>query len=142
MNRDDDRLIYQLLTAQQKLKTRIKRELRRAGVNITLGQAGILFLLHEKNGQRMNELSVVLGIDNSTMTGFIDRMEKAGYVKRKACPDDRRASLIFSTAVGLKQAEKARPIINAVNAEIISGYSKKEVAGFKKILLGLGTRFD
>ena len=137
MNRGDDRIIYQLLTAQQRLKTHIKRRLKRSGVSITLGQAGILFLLQEKNGQRMNELSVVLGIDNSTMTGFIDRMEKAGYVKRKPCPDDRRALLIYITPSGRDEADKAAPVINAVNSEIISGSSIQEITGFKKVLTRL-----
>jgi DNA-binding MarR family transcriptional regulator len=134
MNRDDDRLIYQLLTAQQKLKTHIMRQLQHAGVRITLGQAGILFLLQEENGRRMNELSAVLGLDNSTMTGFIDRMEKSGYVKRKGCPDDRRALMIFITPSGREQADKAKPVITAVNKEITAGFTKPEIAGFKKVL--------
>ena len=137
MNRDDDRLIYLLLTAQQKLKTHIMRRLQNAGVRITLGQAGILFLLLEKDGQRMNELSAALGIDNSTMTGFVDRMEKSGYLKRKDCPDDRRALQIFITPSGREQAEKASPVINSVNKEILTGFSKQEVAGFKKVLNNL-----
>jgi DNA-binding MarR family transcriptional regulator len=71
------------------------------------------------------------------MTGFVDRMEKAGYVIRKDCPDDRRAQLICITPSGREQAGKAKPVINSVNREILSGLSKQEIAGFKKVLNNL-----
>ena len=134
MTAKNDRIIYQIFTAQLRLKTLLRQRLRDEGVGITLTQAGVLFLLQEKDGQRMNELSAVLGIDNSTMTGYIDRLEKSGYVKRKPCPDDRRALLITITPTGRDQADKASPVINAVNDQILSGLSNQEIDGFKSVL--------
>ena len=74
----DDRLIYLVFTAQLKLRTYLKNAFSEAGVTITPAQSGILFLLKRKNGQTMSELSQVLTLDNSTLTGLVDRLERAG----------------------------------------------------------------
>ena len=86
----DDRLIFLVFTAQLKLKTYLKNVLSEAGVTITPAQSAILFLLKKKNGQTMSELTQVLSIDNSTLTGLVDRLERVGFVKRNAGRLDRR----------------------------------------------------
>ncbi|MCP4567190.1 MAG: MarR family transcriptional regulator, partial [FCB group bacterium] len=90
----DDRLIHLVFTAQHRLRMHMRDELMAAGVKITMVQAGILFLLKENNGQAMSQLSRRLILDNSTITGLIDRLEKSGFVIRKANLKDRRISLI------------------------------------------------
>jgi DNA-binding MarR family transcriptional regulator len=67
--------IYQLFMAQQKLRTYITNALHTEGIKVTLGQAGILFLLRKDNGQTMTELSKTLGVKNATLTGLIDRLQ-------------------------------------------------------------------
>ncbi|TRZ48533.1 MarR family transcriptional regulator, partial [bacterium] len=91
----DDRLIYLLFTAQQKLRTYLKKMMTKENVRVTTAQAGILFLLKQKDGRTMSELSQILSIDNSTITGLVDRLEKTGLVRRNASPHDRRASHVF-----------------------------------------------
>jgi DNA-binding MarR family transcriptional regulator len=132
----DERLIYLLFTAQHKLKMHIKDQLLKAGLKTTLGQTGILFMLVEKNDQAMSELSRLLFLDNSTVTGLIDRLEKAGLVQRKANPKDRRVSLIHITPQGIKEAKKAGQVINRINEEIKTGFSKQEINSFIKVLTG------
>jgi DNA-binding MarR family transcriptional regulator len=133
----DDRLIYLLFTAQHRLKMHIKDELLAAGVKTTMVQAGILFMLIEKNDQAMSELSRLLLLDNSTVTGLIDRLEKTGFVQRKANPKDRRVSLIHITPKGIKEAKEAGKVINGINENIKTGFSTSEVASFTKILNSL-----
>lgn len=137
----DDRLIYLLFTAQHRLKMHVRDELNDAGVKTTLVQAGILFLLVEKNDQAMSELSKLLSLDNSTITGLIDRLERAGLVQRQANPKDRRVSLIHITPQGIKEADKAGRIINRINQEIMSCFSNSEIKSFGKILKGLLAKF-
>lgn len=80
----DDRLIYLIFTAQQKLRNHLANVMMRENVRVTPAQAGILFLLAEKDGRTMSELSRILSIDNSTLTGLVDRLEKAGLARRRA----------------------------------------------------------
>ena len=138
----DDRLIFLLFSAQQKLKVYLNGVLSATGVRITVAQVGILFLLKQKDGRSMTELSQILGIDNSTMTGLTDRLEKAGFLERHASPNDRRASHIHITPQGLKEAEGAKRVIRQVNDEIKSGFSGEDVEAFKRVLNGFFPKFN
>ena len=137
----DDRLIYLVFTAQQKLKTYLNNTLNSEGVTVTPAQAAILFLLREKDGQSMSELSHVLSMDNSTVTGLVDRLQKSGLVTRRANPDDRRISLIRITPQGVEEIKKARPVITRVNEQIKAGLSDQEINTFKGILNSFFEKF-
>ena len=137
MTQHDDRLIYMVFTTQQKLKLYIRDEMKASGVKITLVQAGILFLLKENNDRPMNEISRLLSLDNSTITGLADRLEKSGFLKRIANPADRRMSFLHVTDKGVVEAEKAETIINRINGEIKAGFTENELGVFKKVLSGL-----
>ena len=138
----NDRLIYQLFMAQQRLRTYIKNTLSNEDVRVTLAQSGILFLLKQKDGQSMTELSQVLSIDNSTITGLVDRLEKSGFVNRKASPTDRRIFRIYLTSQGVQESNKAKTVIKRVNQEIKSGFSQKEIEIFKRILSSFSEKFN
>ena len=92
-----------------------------AGLRITLPQATVLFLLTEKDCRMMSELGRIIGVDNSAMTGLVDRLEKAGFVRREAKQEDRRALLIRITPEGREKAVKAAKIIHGVNEKIREG---------------------
>jgi len=137
----DDRLIFLLFTAQLKLKTYLKNALLQEGVTTTTAQSGILFLLKAKNGQTMSELSQVLSLDNSTLTGLVDRLERAGFVKRNAGTADRRASHVFITEKGYEETDRAKAVIRRVNEQIKADFTVDEVEAFKKILKSFFVRF-
>jgi DNA-binding MarR family transcriptional regulator len=141
MGSTDERLIYLVFTAQNRLRTHIRNELMAAGVEITLVQAGILFLLKQTNGQPMSQLSRLLFLDNSTLTGLVDRLERSGFVLRKVNPKDRRSSLIHMTSQGNKEVNKAETVIHRVNEEIQADFSKEEIESFKRILNSFVTKF-
>ncbi|NTW16071.1 MAG: MarR family transcriptional regulator [Syntrophaceae bacterium] len=138
----DDRLIYLIFTAQQKLRTHLGNVMVRENVRVTPAQAGILFLLAEKDGRTMSELSRILSIDNSTLTGLVDRLEKAGLARRDASPNDRRASHVYISPEGTREMKKARSIVGRVNREITDGFTPEELTSFKKILRSFFHKFD
>jgi DNA-binding MarR family transcriptional regulator len=130
----DDRLIYLLFMAQQKLRTYINNALSQGDIKTTLSQTGILFLLRQEDGQSMTQLSNALDIDNSTLTGLIDRMERSGLVTRRPGDSDRRAFRISITPQGLKESNRAGPLIRKINEEIKSGFFREEIVTFKRVL--------
>ncbi|MGD1153442.1 MAG: MarR family transcriptional regulator [Syntrophales bacterium] len=138
----DDRLIYLLFTAQQKLRTYLKKMMTKENVRVTTAQAGILFLLKQKDGRTMSELSQILSIDNSTITGLVDRLEKTGLVRRNASPHDRRASHVFVNPQGIEEVDKAKRVIRMVNQEIKNGFSAEELDSFNRILRSFFHKFD
>jgi MarR family transcriptional regulator, organic hydroperoxide resistance regulator len=137
----DDRLIYLIFTAQNKLRTYLNNAMTADGVKVTVAQSGILFLLKEKNGRSMTELSRILGIDNSTLSGLTDRLEKARLVERNANPGDRRSSHIYMTPEGIAAAEGAKRVIRRVNEKIKGGFTPEEMETFKKVLKTFFGRF-
>jgi len=137
----DDRLIYLLTTAQQAVKNHVNKVLAMEGVRITGAQSAILFLLKQQDRRMMSEIGKILGIENSAMTGMIDRLEKSGFVARQPDPADRRAMLICSTPAGLEEVERAKPIIRRVNEAMKSGYSEREIEAFKNVLAGIVKQF-
>jgi DNA-binding MarR family transcriptional regulator len=138
----DDRVIYLLFTAQQKLRTYLNAALASEGLRVTYAQAGILFLLKHKSGRSMTELSQYLGTDNSTMTGLVDRLEKAGFVSRNSHPGDRRLSHVYITEAGLAEINRAKTVIRRVNEEVKSGFTNREVDNFKSVLNSFFEKFN
>ncbi|MCX5834438.1 MAG: MarR family transcriptional regulator [Deltaproteobacteria bacterium] len=130
----DDRFIYMVSMAQHTLRTYLNSLFSKEGMKITPPQATLLFLLQERDGRIMSELGQVIGVDNSAITGLVDRLEKAGLVIRKLNPEDRRSLLIYITPGGRKEAKKAEAIIRRVNESIKAGFSARELDTFKKIL--------
>jgi DNA-binding MarR family transcriptional regulator len=133
----DDRLIFLLSKAHNKLQNYIRGQLATAGVKISAVQAGILFLLKERDGRTMTELSQILSTDNSAITGLVDRLERAGFIYRRMPPSDRRSYLICITPDGLEEINKAREIIRRVNEEIKEGFSAVDIESYKKVLNGI-----
>ncbi len=138
----DDRLIYQLFMAQQKLRTYNNNALLTEGIKVTLGQAGILFLLRRDDGQTMTELSKALAVKNATLTGLIDRLERSAFVIRRASKNDRRSIRIYITPEGIEECDKAKPVIKRVNEKIKSGFSQEEIEVFKRVLNSIYQKFN
>ena len=138
---DDDRLIYQIFMAQQKLQASINNTLIAEGIKVTLGQAGLLFLLRQDDGRTMTALSKALAVKNATLTGLIDRLERSGLVMRKASRKDRRAIRIYLTPAGIEECDKAKPVIKRANEEIKYGFSREEIDVFKRVLNSVFRKF-
>ncbi len=139
--KDDDRLMYLLYKAQHVLFNHVKKNLLDQGIKITVAQSGILFLL-ERRAHTMTELSQELLIDNSAITGLVDRLERSGFAKREINPVDRRTFLISITPAGSKEIKKAKKSIRKINDQIKEGFVGEEIDAFKKVLNGFFTKFS
>jgi len=125
----------------QKLIMNLQKAFSESGVEVTPIQVMLLFFLQKNNGSSLTQISQGLMLENPTVTGLIDRLEKLGYVKRSDHPDDRRVYLVHITEKGNKVANKALPIIKKLNEQIKEGYSKREIDDFKKVLIGAFNKF-
>lgn len=84
----------------------LSRELHGYGAELLLrlglhpGQELILMRLFDKDGQTQAQLQQAVGLDHSTVSRSIRRMEDAGLVTRAPAPHDRRAVLVSLAAEG------------------------------------------
>jgi DNA-binding MarR family transcriptional regulator len=138
----EDRLIFLISKVYQKLILNLQKAFSDGGLEVTPIQVMLLFFLQKKDGSSLTQISQGLMLENPTVTGLIDRLEKSGYVKRSDHPKDRRVYLVHLTEKGNGIAKKAYPIVRKFNEQIKKGYSKKDVEGFKKVLIGAFEKFS
>ncbi len=136
----DDRLIYLVSMAQNRLLGRLRSALAAAGIRVTPAQSAILFLLKQADGRTMSELGRALSIENATITGLVDRLERDGFVRRSRSASDRRATKVSITPEGVAAASRARDVVKRVNESIKAGFSEAEVDAFRRILLKIVER--
>jgi len=137
----EDRLLFLISKVCQKLIINLQKAFSENGVEVTPVQVGLLFFLQKNDGSSLTQISQGLMLENPTVTGLIDRLENLGYVKRADHPSDRRVYLIYLTEKGNLVANKALPIVKKLNEEIKKGYSREEIEGFKKVLIGTFNKF-
>ena len=137
----EDRLIFLISKVYQKLIINLQKSFSESGVEVTPIQVMLLFFLQKNDGSSLTQISQGLMLENPTVTGLIDRLEKSDYVKRSDHPNDRRVYLVYLTRKGKKVAKKALPIVKKLNQQIKEGYSKEEIENFKKVLFGAFKRF-
>lgn len=74
------------------------RMLAASGVDAFNGAQGrILYVLWQRDGISISELSAQTSLANTTLTSMLDRMEAAGLIVRVPDPRDRRSKLIALT---------------------------------------------
>jgi len=137
----EDRFIFLISKVCQKLITNLQKSFSESGIEVTPIQVMLLFFLQQNNGLSLTQISQGLMLENPTVTGLIDRLEKSGYVKRSDHPNDRRVYLVHLTEKGNKVAKKALPIVKKLNEKIKEGYSKEEIGNFTKVLFGAFNKF-
>jgi DNA-binding MarR family transcriptional regulator len=75
------------------------------------GRLAILLLLREAPGQALtpSELAEQIEVTRGTITGLLDGVEKAGWVRRQSHPGDRRMLTVQITEEGLAKLEQIMP---------------------------------
>jgi MarR family 2-MHQ and catechol resistance regulon transcriptional repressor len=58
---------------------------------------------------RMTDLAAQTSLSTSGVTRVVDRMERDGLLRRRACPSDRRSSYAVVTAAGLTRLDETLP---------------------------------
>jgi MarR family transcriptional regulator, organic hydroperoxide resistance regulator len=87
---------YALVRAFRAVNRASNRVLRPHGLSAE--QAHILIVLWLEGAMRMTDLQKIVILSSATLTGAIDRMERAGLVRRVPDPADGRAWLIEPVA--------------------------------------------
>ena len=97
MSSDDERHIGFLISDVARLmRTAFDRRVRRLG--LTRSQWLVINRLHRRPGATQSELAEMLEVEKATAGRMVDRMEKKGWVVRRADAADRRVNRLFLTA--------------------------------------------
>ena len=90
-------------------------------------------------GPRQTQLALAqsLGLDKTTMTSLLDRMESRGLITRSIDSHDRRARIPELTAEGRRVQAKVTSARDCVEAGLLSGFTADEQSQLRALLTRL-----
>ncbi|WP_261385408.1 MarR family winged helix-turn-helix transcriptional regulator [Vannielia litorea] len=104
------------------------------GLELTPVQYAVLSTLGESEGLGQAALAGAVAYDKVTIGGVLDRMESKGLVARRVSPRDRRARELSLTEQGAALLAKAKPVVAALQSDILAGLDTAEQATFLSLL--------
>lgn len=97
----------------------------------------VLATLSDGDGLTIGDLAVEVLAQQPTLTKLVQRMEKAGWVIRGEDPADARRTLVFETEQGRHVVTRLLAQAKSHEAQLLSGFSERDVKALKKILSAL-----
>jgi DNA-binding MarR family transcriptional regulator len=132
---DEQRTWRAFLSATRLLWAQLDRELQ-AEAAMPNSYYAILVLLSEapEGALRMNDLATATQSSPSRMSHAIGRLEKAGWVRRESCSNDRRGWYAKLTEEGLATLEAAAPKhLLSVRAHLFDQLSRDQLHQLRQI---------
>ncbi|MEU8888398.1 MarR family winged helix-turn-helix transcriptional regulator [Streptomyces sp. NPDC048442] len=98
------------------------------------GQEFVMMHLWEAGPVRQSELIKAVGLDPSTVTKSLQRLEQAGHVRRCPDPADRRASLVEATDQSCDLRERVVEAWAVLEKRTLAGLDEDERAELLRLL--------
>jgi DNA-binding MarR family transcriptional regulator len=106
-----------------------------AGVEAFNGAQGrILYVLWQRDGVPIVELSRKTGLAKTTLTSMLERMENAKLIVRSSDKADRRQLRIFLTETARKLNDEYNRVSNTMNEIYYAGFTDDEIIAFENTL--------
>ena len=109
-------------------------ESRLAPFGITPVQFYVFSVLWLNDGIKFKDLAERVSMDGATLSGILDRMERAGYVARGEDPEDRRSLLVFLTEQARENGPAIVQLAETLDREIKERFSGDDYRIFLTIL--------
>jgi DNA-binding MarR family transcriptional regulator len=136
-----DSICILLAKAEQKHFLYTKKILDEASLEISPGQLVVLYSLLKKDNISISELSKNVYLDNSTLTGLIDRLERVDLVQRVDSLHDRRSYQIVLTEKAKEIAPDIRVAMEKIENKMLENCNEAEVVMLRSILIRIFNSF-
>jgi len=93
-------------------------------------------------GTPSTQLGPRMGMEATSLSRSLNRLEEVGAIVRKGDPNDKRKSMIHLTQQGLDWREVAKNAVLDFNEHVFSHFSKEEISNFFKILKKINKIID
>ena len=132
MDPDDDGYIgYMISDVARLIRTLFDRRVRKLG--LTRAQWLVLTRLYRRPGASQTELADMLEIDRASAGRMIDRMEKAGWLQRRADGTDRRINRLHLTPGARKAHSRMWKIAEDTVDDALDTLSSRERQEFTRL---------
>ena len=123
---------YLLTTAQHAVFQEMSAQLSK--FDVTPVQYGVMYCLWVIKKNSPKEIAEELRLENSTISGVLERMEKKGLIKRKVSKEDRRFVEIILTDKGNDLEEPILETVEEVNRIVLKDMGQQEQEALKESL--------
>jgi DNA-binding MarR family transcriptional regulator len=126
-----------LIRAQQTVLSAVEADLKTAGLPPLAWYDALLELSRSTpDGLRPFALEQELLLAQYNLSRLLDRLEKAGYVERRSCPDDGRGQIVAITASGRALVKRMWPTYRAAIGRHVGAKVSEDEAARLAALLG------
>ena len=126
-------VLGQLLTDAVRLLRRDFYQ-RAQGIKLTPALARLLYYVHHESGSSQVELAARLEVTPVTCSRMIDRLVKAGYVRRVADAKDRRAFRVYVNRAAQPLVRRMAELSAQTTARATRGMSARDQARLSRQL--------
>jgi DNA-binding MarR family transcriptional regulator len=126
---------YQVRRTQARIFAEFEATLK--DFDFTPGSFGVLTLIRANPGITQVTLAAAFGVDKSTMSPVIFRLEKRGLIRREVLPSDRRCHALFFDQAGEPVFLAAREKIRTFEEGVATRLSKPEQRELARLLAKL-----
>ncbi len=115
----------------QKLSRYYNQQFSSYGLSVP--KALLLLELTPDRQENPRFLAAKLDLENSSMSGLLDRLEKMNLIERLPDPHDRRGILIQLTPEGKLARQKITSLVSTLDQELQEILSPNEIKNFRRI---------
>ncbi|MGW2571135.1 MarR family transcriptional regulator [Streptomyces sp. NPDC001537] len=132
-------VVHLLRAATVELALHSSRFASRNGMHPTDVRALIALMDASRAGEEMTagRLGAALGLNSAGTTALVDRLERAGHVRRVRDPRDRRRVVIEVTERAVELGWSSFGPLIERTVELLQGYDERELAAVKGFLAGV-----
>ena len=130
------KLFIVLSRAYRAVNEHVNKQIQRYGLNPT--EFAVLELLFHKGDQPLQQIGGKILLASGSMTYVIDKLEKKEYIRRVACPTDRRVTFAQITDKGSKLMEQVFPSHQNEIDRLISVLTEEEKETAIELMKKLG----
>ncbi len=116
------------------LQRTMQRRMAEAGFEVQIEEWAVMLVLLQAGSLRHGELAERTFRDRTTLTRFLDGLEKKGYVKRERAPDDRRSILLSLTQESMDLMQKLLPLAFLTLSTALDGLSERDQQRLTELL--------
>ncbi|SHI70016.1 DNA-binding transcriptional regulator, MarR family [Clostridium cavendishii DSM 21758] len=96
-------------------------------VDLTIPQINVINVIRKGKKVRISEISREVKLSNSTVSGIVDRLEKAGYVVRKRSEQDKRVVFVELTIRFKRKSKEFQGALEKYLNNLMSNAKESEI---------------
>lgn len=121
-----------LIKVNRKMRTLFDARAKEMG--LTLSRARLLVQLAREDGPTQTQLAQHLDVEQPSIVGLVDALEKAGLVERRANGGDRRQRTVHLTPAARDQAGDLLSYVAKLRSEILRNLSEDDLREANRIM--------